>query len=216
MRSDPIKITRNSTVKIEPFETAETLHLLEDESRLLNSLARILEYPTGDWFDSVEQCKELLPLSDHGEAKYFSDFCIETQTVPLMKLQELYTRTFDLNPVCALEVGYHLFGEDYKRGAFLAQLSETESPYQLGQEHQLPDYLPVCLRLLSSMEDAEERAALIGCCLIPALDIMNETFEKKQSPYGNVIKFLTETLKRLAEKSVKEAAGKEETRYRYA
>ena len=54
-----------------------------------------------------------------------------------------HTRTFDLNPVCTLEVGYHLFCENYKRGEFLANLRATEAPFELGQEFQLPDYLPV-------------------------------------------------------------------------
>ncbi len=38
--------------------------------------------------------------------------------------EELYTRTFDLNPVCALEIGWHLFGEDYERGAFLVRMRD--------------------------------------------------------------------------------------------
>ena len=28
-------------------------------------------------------------------------------------LQEMYTRTFDINAVCTLEVGWHIYGEDY-------------------------------------------------------------------------------------------------------
>ena len=103
-------------------------------------------------------------LTDRAGSEYFSGFCLEIHKFSLLELQELYTRTFDLSPVCALEVGYHLFGEDYKRGEFLARLRETENPYELGQEQQLPDYLPVVLRLLGQMEDAEERAAMIGYC----------------------------------------------------
>ena len=37
------------------------------------------------------------------------------------QIQELYTRTFDINPVCTLEIGWHIFGEDYARGALLVK-----------------------------------------------------------------------------------------------
>ena len=43
--------------------------------------------------------------------------------------------------------------------------------------------------------------------MIPALKKMNETFEKKQNPYGNIIRFLLATLKQIAEKSVRETVG---------
>lgn len=218
MKNNPVQITRNSTSRIVPFETGETIYLLEEELKLLDSLANVLEYPTEDWFSRLEKCKALSLLTDRAGNEYFSGFCVEIHKFVLLELQEIYTRTFDLNPVCALEIGYHLFGEDYKRGEFLARLRETENPYELGQEQQLPDYLPVVLRLLGQMEDAEERAAMIGYCLIPALKKMNETFEKKQNPYGNVIKFLLATLKHIAEKSVRkteETEKIEEARYQY-
>ena len=34
----------------------------------------------------------------------------------LWQIEETFTRTFDVNPACALEVGWHLFGEEYARG----------------------------------------------------------------------------------------------------
>lgn len=216
MKNKPVQITRNSTSSIVPFETGETLYLLEEELNLLNSLASVLEYPTEDWLSRLEDCKALSLLTDRAGSDYFSTFCLDIRKFSLIELQELYTRTFDLNPVCALEVGYHLFGEDYKRGEFLARLRESENPYELGQEQQLPDYLPVVLRLLGRMEDAEERAAIIGYCLIPALEKMNEAFEKKQITYGNLLKFVSETLKSLADKSIEKPEETKETRYQYA
>ncbi|MEZ5344230.1 MAG: nitrate reductase molybdenum cofactor assembly chaperone [Pyrinomonadaceae bacterium] len=217
MKNKPVQITRNSTAQIEPFETGETLFLLEKEIKLLNSLAGVLEYPTENWFLRFEKCKSLILLTDRAGCEHFSDFCLDINKLSLTELQEFYTRTFDLSPVCALEVGYHLFGEDYKRGEFLARLRETENPYSLGQEQQLPDYLPVILRLLGQMEDAEERAAMIGYCLIPALKMMSEALGKKKNIYENIIRFLLETLKHIAEKSVgQDEKSLTELRYQYA
>ena len=50
------------------------------------------------------------------EVEQFLD-AIPPQT---LDLQELYTRTFDVQALTTLGVGYVLFGDDYKRGAFLA------------------------------------------------------------------------------------------------
>ncbi len=105
----------------------------------------------------------------------------------LIELQELYAQSFDLNPNCALEIGYHLFGEDYKRGEFLANLREAENAFELGQERQLPDYLPVLLRLLVRLDDDELRGALAGYCLIPGLKKIIAAF-KDQNPFVELIK----------------------------
>ena len=216
MSKNQVQITRNSTSKIEPFETGETIVLTGEETELLYSLASVLEYPTEDWYGTLERCKALSLLADRAGNEHFAEFCREIHELPLVELQELYTRNFDLNPVCALEVGYHLFGEDYKRGEFLARLRESENPYELGQAMQLPDFLPVVLRLMCKLDDAEERAGMIGYCLIPALNKMTEAFAKKTNPYGHVIRFVLETLKQIAENSIKTTDETKEVRYQYA
>lgn len=216
MKNDPVQITRNSTKSIEPFETADSIELSAEEAQMLNAVADLLEYPTLSWFDSYELCKDLILTSDDSAADHFSNFCLEIRPLSLLELQELYTRTFDLSPVCALEIGYHLFGEDYKRGEFLARLREDQNEYQLGQERQLPDFLPVLLRLLRQFEDSEERAALIGYCLIPGLSRMIDAFDKKENPYGNLIRFLSDFLKEIGRNSLQTAEPKLEARYEYA
>ena len=148
-------------------------------------LADLLEYPNEGWAARVESAHRITTDSDA-----FTQFIAAIAECSLYDLQELYTRTFDLNPVCALEVGYHLFGENYKRGQFLANLRETEMPFALDQEHQLPDYLPVLLRLLTKLAEEELRASLIGECLIPALDKMIASLKEHENPY----RFLLETV----------------------
>ncbi len=216
MSNKPIQITRQKSKKIEPFETGEVVELSKTEIALFDSIADLLEYPDHRWDLRFERCKNLCLSGDEAGSENFSSFCLDVSPLSILELQELYTRTFDLSPVCALEVGYHLFGEDYKRGEFLARLSGTESGYELGQEHQLPDYLPVLLRLLGQMDDSELRAALIGYCLIPALREMNSVLEKKKNPYGGVLRFLDETLRQIATESVSVPTRIDEPRCQYA
>jgi nitrate reductase delta subunit len=145
----------------------------------------LIEYPDTNWNSKVAA----------GTADdVLSEFRSRIATLSLSEAQELYTRTFDLNPVCALEIGYHLFGENYKRGEFLANLRETEAPFDLGQENQLPDYLPVLLRLLIKLNDEDLRNSLISECLIPALDKMLTSLKESDNPYRFLLEAFRTTL----------------------
>jgi len=157
-----------------------------DGTSALPAVADLLEYPGFDW-ETQNQTR-----LDHDLA---NDFVRAVENLSLSELQELYTRTFDLNPACALEVGYHLFGENYKRGEFLANLRETEAPFDLGQARQLPDYLPVLLRLLPKLQDQELRASLIAECLIPAIEKMLTTFKDAGNPYRLLLETLVKALR---------------------
>jgi len=147
--------------------------------------ARLLEYPGEDW---------TAPLTGMQGSAAFEKFLAGIRSTSLSDLQELYTRTFDLNPVCALEIGYHLFGENYKRGEFLAHLRETEASFELGQDEQLPDYLPVLLRLLTKLEEEELRLSLITECLIPGIEKIRRGLKETDNPYRHLLEAVKETL----------------------
>lgn len=164
-------------------------------NHLYEILASSLEYPGQDWNTRLERCKQWLTIQEPEVAVQFIRFRRNVKELSIEKLQELYTQTFDLNPVCTLDIGYHLFGENYKRGELLAKLRETEAPYELGQANQLPDYLPVLLRLLAKLEDEELRQALIGELLIPALGKMLEALSQTENPYRDLIEVISNTLK---------------------
>lgn len=171
--------------------------MIEDRTipSIYDSLAGLLDYPVADWQSRCDECKELLTGESESFVSQFALFASEIERLSLSELQELYTRTFDLSPVCALDIGYHLFGENYKRGVFLANLRETEAPFDLGQEHQLPDYLPVLLRLLTKLDDEELRSALIVDCMIPALEKMLKTLSEGENPYRHLIAAVNTKLK---------------------
>jgi nitrate reductase molybdenum cofactor assembly chaperone len=166
--------------------------MIEDRTipSIYDSLAGLLDYPVADWQSRCDECKELLTAESESFVSQFALFASEIERLSLSELQEVYTRTFDLSPVCALDIGYHLFGENYKRGVFLANLRETEAPFDLGQEHQLPDYLPVLLRLLTKLTDEELRSALIVDCMIPALEKMLKTLGEGENPYRHLIELV--------------------------
>jgi nitrate reductase delta subunit len=164
-------------------------------NHLYEILASLLEYPGDDWNSRLERCKQWLTVQEPEVAVQFISFRRKVRQLPIEKMQELYTHTFDLNPVCTLDIGYHVFGENYKRGELLASLRETEAPYELGQRNQLPDYLPVLLRLLVKLEDEDLRRSLITELLIPALDKMRQAFGDAHNPYRDLIEVIGDALR---------------------
>lgn len=179
-------------------------------NHLYEILASALEYPGEDWDTRLDRCKQWLTIQEPDVAVQFIRFRRNIKDLSIEKMQELYTQTFDLNPVCTLDIGYHLFGENYKRGELLARLRETESNYELGQSNQLPDHLPVLLRLLAKLEDEELRLALIGEILIPALGKMIEALSQTDNPYRVLIEVISNALKNeVPEGSLLPAPGEE-------
>jgi nitrate reductase delta subunit len=63
-------------------------------------------------------------------------------------MQEAFTQTFDLNPVCALEVGWQLFGEEYERGAFMVHMRQLLRDHAVPEGGELPDHLSSLLAVL--------------------------------------------------------------------
>ncbi|MBL8171233.1 MAG: hypothetical protein JNJ50_23945 [Acidobacteria bacterium] len=147
----------------------------------LLALADLLEYPGADWPQRLEL------IADSLGDQTLAEFSRRTASLPLASLQETYTQTFDLNPVATLEIGYHLFGENYKRGLFLAQLRETEAQYALDEQRHLPDYLPTLLRLLTKLDDRELREDLIAECMLPALGKMKTALKSKENLYAPLV-----------------------------
>lgn len=94
-----------------------------------------------------------------------------------LDLQELHTRTFDVQSLTTLDIGYVLFGDDYKRGALLSHLNQEHGRAGNDCRGELADHLPNVLRLLAKLEDAQLRHELVEHLLIPALMLMMREFE---------------------------------------
>ena len=102
------------------------------------------------------------------------------------ELEELYTRTFDINPVSSLETGWHLFGEDYNRGAFLVRMRVLLRQQGIEEGAELPDHLESALRVLPTM-DAKDASELAREFVLPAVMKMRVPFESGDNPYGAVL-----------------------------
>jgi nitrate reductase delta subunit len=111
----------------------------------------------------------------------------------LEHLQEMFTQTFDMTPACALEVGWHLFGDDYARGAFLAQMREALRAEDIPEGSELPDHLASMLSLVARL-DPEQAEVLVTKAIVPAVDKMLQNLEKIDSPFHPALTAIREVL----------------------
>ena len=125
------------------------------------------------------------------EVEHFLD-AIPEQT---LDLQELHTRTFDVQSLTTLDIGYVLFGDDYKRGALLSHLNQEHSRAGNDCRGELADHLPNLLRLIPKLKDQDLLDELVGQILVPELMLMIREFdperiEKKNANYQKHYKTL--------------------------
>ncbi|HKW99176.1 MAG TPA: molecular chaperone TorD family protein [Bryobacteraceae bacterium] len=99
-------------------------------------------------------------------------------------MQELYVQTFEFNPACTLEIGWHLYGENYERGEFLVRMREQLRLYGIAESIELPDHLTHLLPMVGRMQP-DEAAVFAGEALLPALAKIKEGL--KDNPYAAVI-----------------------------
>ncbi len=158
------------------------------------ALAYALDYPRAwspeRWHEAVE-CAQREASSI---AEPLIAFYAAMDPLSPEQCEELYTRTFDINPVCSLEIGWQLFGEEYHRGALLVRLRGELRRHGIEESTELPDHLTHVLSLLDRM-NATDASSFAHCCVIPAVDKMLAAFGDQDNPYGNLLLAVARLLK---------------------
>jgi nitrate reductase delta subunit len=174
--------------------------------QVLNLFAKLLEYPTSALADQVRLCVECLPVAYPVAADHLVEFLHSLEGLSQPQVEELYTSTFDMQPICYPYVGYHLFGDSYKRGAFMAKLIEGYRAFGYSVENELPDHVAVILRFFAL--SAEARRSDFGHTLLlegflPALQKMIKELEAQANhAYLPVFSALSLILVDIIEKEV--------------
>lgn len=155
--------------------------------------AGILDYPQRSIAKPLADCAAELGPEVPEALAHLKEFQDAIGDKSLRQLQEVYTNAFDLRPDCTPNLGYHLFGDDGRRGLFLAELKgRMESRgMQLGVE--LPDHIALLLRYLDIAE--EERTIVIEDCLLPAVARMVEVLKPTGNPYEHALSALLSLLR---------------------
>lgn len=150
-------------------------------------LARLLDYPRWDYPAWVQAAWDVLAgryILPAAEVAAFAQL-LPTEGGPfdqegLDEVQEIFTRTFDVQAFTTLGVGYVMFGDDYKRGELLVNLSREMRDAGIDCGAELPDHLPNVLRLMARWEDRELAEEFAREILHPALEAMVAEFEPRR------------------------------------
>lgn len=150
-------------------------------------LARLFQYPRTDYKERVKEAEtvltELYPET-LTTFKQFSDFVFNSSH---NEITEIFTRTFDVQAITTLDVGYVLFGDDYKRGELLVNLNREHREAANECTDELADNLANLLSLLPKMQNHGIRDELVEMIIMPGLiKIINE-FDTKNINLKNKI-----------------------------
>lgn len=156
--------------------------------RLYRLYADILDYPGDGLIAHAREC--VGRLSGHSpeaarEMQAFLSFVLKESPG---RMEEIYTRTFDITPVTTLYLSYHLFGESYQRGAFLVRLREAYRDHGFSSGAELADHLCILLRFIGIVDDPEFVHPLLEECILPTLEKIEEALSKNE--YGPAISSL--------------------------
>lgn len=143
-------------------------------------LAPVYAYPGQDFNLHLLTAQEFLDEYHTEAAGLLRPFTAYMSALPLLKQQELFVRSFDVQAVTTLDVGYVLFGDDYKRGELLVNLNREHREAQNDCGIELPDHLSNILRLLPKMKDKEIARELVEKIVAVALKRMILSFAPEQ------------------------------------
>ena len=173
---------------------------MQNKSTMPNTydmFAVALEYPDQHTSEAVRKLLENLQNNKYPGRKALQQFFNFFEPLTQKQKEELYTHTFDVQAITTMDVGYILFGEDYKRGKLLVHLNREHREAGVDCRGQLSDYLPNMLLLIERIKDQTLKKEMVVRLVIPALqkikkDFSKETIRKKQKIFKKHQKTLLE------------------------
>lgn len=150
----------------------------------LSLYAEAFRYPFPGQFETFVVRLNELPDTP-GRAEYTA-FLQGLRPLSQGELEELYTRTLDLSPEFAPYLGFQMWGDSYKRGSFMSQLSKAMLENEINRDGELPDHLVPVLRYLEQVPEPVPELAQI---LEPALDKMVHKLQQEDpaNPYLHLL-----------------------------
>lgn len=169
--------------------------MTEEERTLLKVVSLLLQYPEASLLDSLASLEGAVSeISDPGAKARCGDFLNHLRNTPLLRLQETYSATFDLNPSTSLDLGYHRWGDGKGRGSALAHLVSlySKAGYEVAKG-ELPDYLPLVLEFLSLCPEGMALEIIDGYG--GQVTTLASRLAEEGSPYAGLLRIISENFK---------------------
>lgn len=155
-------------------------------------LSAVLSYPTAELQDAARDLIRVLNVEQLLPAKHraaIGALIEDLAEADLLEAQSAYVDLFDRTRSLSLHLFEHVHGESRDRGQ--AMVSLLERYHQAGLDvaaAELPDYIPLFLEFLSTLEDAEARTHLAEPAHI--LAALAERLCRRGSDYAAVLEGL--------------------------
>ncbi|MBS1943228.1 MAG: hypothetical protein JST38_20390 [Bacteroidetes bacterium] len=144
-------------------------------------MAELFRYPGPDFHHRVAAVQGMFNAQYPEAAETLAPFVEWVRTTSAHRVEEVFSRTFHVQAICYLDIGFVIFGEDYKRGEFLVNMKQEQSLAGNDCGEELPDNLVNMLTLLPLLKDDAFRAELAGRVMMPALRKMLTEFSPEKS-----------------------------------
>lgn len=140
-------------------------------------LAQVFKYPSDELPDAVKTGEKMVAEQYPTALDNYQKFANWQSTSDRYRVEEIYAKTFHIQAICYLDLGFVLFGEDYKRGEFLVNMKQEQAAANNPCGDELPDNLVNVLTLMPKLRDAEFRNELAVRVLMPAVQKMLDEFK---------------------------------------
>ena len=160
--------------------STRNLNLVCDE------LATLLSYPDSNYHSMLQKAVE--SSSSRKSAKALRTFQESIANLSESELQEFYSSTFDLNPLCSPALSVHLFGvESFKRSHLMVGLLDMYRAADFQTVGETADHMSTVVRFLSH-SSSEEREEIAQFILLPGLTKIAEFLESKSNSFSHLVK----------------------------
>lgn len=157
-------------------------------------IADVFKYPDENFTGYVEKFLEIVVKERPGQFKALHYLFEGHGKLSLWQQQEYYLKTFEVQAVCYLDIGYVLFGDDYKRAQLLVNLQNEHKNAGIDCGSELGDHLPNVLTLLSKTSDTDFAEELGFILTTPAVRFMLTRFKDSNNFYAKLLEVLLEFL----------------------
>ena len=156
-------------------------------------VAMAYHYPTPT---ALAEISTAISTLDGPARRRMSRFVDEIALLELGEWEELHTITLDLSPLFVPYVGHVIWGENYRRGEFMAALKRDMELNGVDLGGELPDHIEPILRYVATVP---EPLADLLAVLADAVRKMASTLrtESKDNPYRHVLAATLDSVKDL-------------------
>ncbi len=163
----------------------------KSEDNIFKVISILLQFPDQNFGDSLEQLQDTIAkLSSAAARSACNDFSGYAKSTPLLRLQEIYTETFDLRAETCLNLTFHRCGNSQERGNALVKLNQLYLSGGLEMRNSyLPDFLPLMLEFVYQNPIVGKDQLLMPYS--DEIELVATRLEAEENPYACLVRLVS-------------------------